>query len=207
VATAIGSANSHESKWRWRNADRACPACGKATIIKGKVEFGGGWVCFAKKGGCGAKFRDDDEAITGQVTGRVENPDIADQLNTIDKIAQKRALASAIKGAANVSELFTVDVEDLVEYAVASVPLQIEVQKPANENVIEGTAVVVKKAPLTKEEGQRLADKWMKDKSLTGSDLKKALGGSYDQWADGYDAADKRVSEWYEAQFADPKSE
>jgi hypothetical protein len=34
-----------------------CPKCGKTgTIIKGREEYGGGFLCFAKKGGCGAKF-------------------------------------------------------------------------------------------------------------------------------------------------------
>jgi len=34
-----------------------CPKCGKVgTIIKGREEYGGGFLCFAKKGGCGAKF-------------------------------------------------------------------------------------------------------------------------------------------------------
>jgi len=34
-----------------------CPECGvTSAIIKGKEEYGGGWLCFAKKGGCGAKF-------------------------------------------------------------------------------------------------------------------------------------------------------
>jgi hypothetical protein len=37
----------------------SCPACGKkGAIIKGKAEYGGGYLCFAKKGGCGAKFKD-----------------------------------------------------------------------------------------------------------------------------------------------------
>jgi hypothetical protein len=215
VSSAIGSANSHESKWRWRNADCACPNCGAGAIKRSKYPPKGapsgsqpGWYCYAKIGGCGAEFRADDPAITGQQVGRVENPDIADQLNTMDKIAQKRALASAIKGAANVSELFTVDVEDLVEYAVANgAPLTQSGRAASDDNVIEGTAAVVTKLPLTKDEGKRLADKWMKDKALTGADLKKALGGSYDQWMDGYDAADKRVSDWYADQFADPKSE
>jgi hypothetical protein len=140
VASAIGSANSQETKWRWRNADRACPHCGKATIIKGKEEYGGGWLCFAKKGGCGAKFKDDDTTITSQVVGRIENPDIADQLNTIDKIAQKRALSSAIKGAANVSELFTVDLDDLHDYVVNNAP-----ELPALPVV---TAVMLEPLPL-----------------------------------------------------------
>lgn len=129
VASANGSANSYETKWRWRQADRTCPHCSKPTIIKGKTEYGGGWVCFAKKGGCGAKFADGDASIEGQQVGRIENADIFDQVNTIDKIAQKRALSSAIKGAANVSEYFTVDLEDNAEFALSTPPI-ITITKP-----------------------------------------------------------------------------
>lgn len=131
VATAIGSCNSKESKYRWRQGERKCPHCNKATIIKGKEEYGGGWLCFAKKGGCGAKFKSGDQTIEGQSVERVENPDIYDQVNTIDKIAQKRALASAIKGAANVSEHFTVDLEDLYRYEYVVEGMFTEVEKPA----------------------------------------------------------------------------
>lgn len=206
IATAIGSANSHESKWRWRQAERVCPNCGKAAIIKGKQEYGGGWLCFAKKGGCGSKFAESDPAITLQQVERVENPDIADQLNTIDKIAQKRALASAIKGAANVSELFTVDIDDLADFAVTKTEPPRQTEPPTDPNVVDGTFTEVPKRPLTKDEGQRLAAKWQDAKALTGADLKKALGGSYDQWMDGYDAADKRITEWYADQFKEPAS-
>jgi len=35
----------------------SCPRCGVVgSIIKGKAEYGGGYLCFKKKGGCGAKF-------------------------------------------------------------------------------------------------------------------------------------------------------
>lgn len=47
---------------------------------------------------------------------RVINPDMFDQMNTIDKMAQKRAMVSAVKAAANASEYFTVDIEDLQEF-------------------------------------------------------------------------------------------
>ena len=33
-----------------------CPLCGKDAIIQGKPEYGGGWLCYKQKGGCGAKF-------------------------------------------------------------------------------------------------------------------------------------------------------
>lgn len=34
-----------------------CPDCGKSSsVIKGKAEYGGGYLCFKKKGGCGFKW-------------------------------------------------------------------------------------------------------------------------------------------------------
>jgi hypothetical protein len=111
----LGLCTSKESAFAWRQANRVCPNCGKEAIIKGKAEYGGGWICFAKKGGCGAKFAEDAPEIMSQQTGRVENPDLFDQVNAIMKRAKKRALGDAVKGAAAVSEFFTVDVEDFVE--------------------------------------------------------------------------------------------
>lgn len=113
IATGIGSCNSMEAKYRWRKAERVCPVCAQATIIKGKQEYGGGWLCFAKKGGCGAKFADDDHRITEQQTGNVPNDDIFSLINTIDKMAQKRALIAATLIGANASEFFTQDIEDM----------------------------------------------------------------------------------------------
>lgn len=113
VASGIGSCNTKEKKYRWRNSERVCPSCGKPTIIKGKAEYGGGYICFAKKGGCGAKFTDDDQSIIGQVVGQIENTETFDLVNTIDKMAQKRALVAATLIGANASEFYTQDIEDL----------------------------------------------------------------------------------------------
>lgn len=107
-----GSCNSWESRYRYRQANRKCPACGAEAIIKGKDEYGGGWLCFTKKGGCGSKFGDKDKSIIDQVVGRVPNPDVADQVNIIQKIAQKRALVPATLLATSGSEFFTQDLED-----------------------------------------------------------------------------------------------
>lgn len=109
----VGICSTHESKYRYRKAERNCPACGKSTIIKGKLEYGGGWLCFAKKGGCGAKFGDNDDAITSQQVGRVDNPDIADSFNTVLKIAKKRAHVDAVLTATAASDIFAQDLEDL----------------------------------------------------------------------------------------------
>lgn len=174
ISTAIGSANSRESKWRWRNGDRKCPHCGQATIIKGKAEYGGGWLCFAKKGGCGAKFTEGDQVIEGQTVGRVENPEIFDQMNTIDKIAQKRALSSAIKGAANVSEFFTVDLDDFAPFEV-SAPKAHVVDAVVTEET-PAKKPITKKPVFDQASATEFVTFWYtSDEHLDYEDIKKAL--------------------------------
>ena len=112
VGEGVGSCSTMESKYRWRNQFRVCPVCGKEAIIKGKAEYGGGWVCFKKKDGCGAKFKDDDATITSQTVGRVENPDIADIWNTAYKIGKKRSHVDATLTATAASDIFTQDLDD-----------------------------------------------------------------------------------------------
>lgn len=123
-ATSEGSCNSQETKYRWRQGERLCPECGSSAIIKGKKEYDktggdGGWLCFGKKGGCGAKFGDNDTAITGQTTERVPNPDIADIVNTLQKMAEKRAFVGTTLLAVNASAYFTQDMEDMPREATA----------------------------------------------------------------------------------------
>ena len=113
IAEGVGSCSTMESKYRWRNSALKCPVCGAETVIKGKEEYGGGFVCFFKKGGCGAKFKDDDASIAGQKIGKVENPDIADVYNTVTKISKKRAYVDATITACAASDIFSQDAEDL----------------------------------------------------------------------------------------------
>jgi hypothetical protein len=109
----VGTCSTLEAKYRYRKASRKCPACGKDTIIQGKAEYGGGWICFAKKGGCGAKFSDDTPAITSQAGGIIEHDNPADFYNTVQKMSFKRALVHAAINATNTSELWTQDLEDM----------------------------------------------------------------------------------------------
>ncbi|AQU06084.1 hypothetical protein [Dehalococcoides mccartyi] len=122
VSEGLGECNSMESKYRWRTAKRFCPSCGSESIIKGKAEWGGGWICHKKQGGCGAKFNDGDPAIENQEQGRIENDDIYSQVNTILKMAKKRALVDAALSAGRLSNVFTQDVEDLVDNGVIDTP-------------------------------------------------------------------------------------
>jgi hypothetical protein len=134
IAEGDGSCNSWEQKYRYREAQRKCPACGQTAIIRGKEEFGGGWLCFRKRGGCGAKFGIDDLAITSQPAGRVMNENIADQVNTIQKMAIKRALICATLLAVNGSEFFTQDREEFIaatEPPDSQRPLQSLPNQPA----------------------------------------------------------------------------
>jgi hypothetical protein len=139
VASVDGSCNSWEKKYRYRSAERVCPQCGKSTIIKGKQEYGGGFICFSKKGGCGAKFTDNDPAITGQEIGQVKNPDVADIVNTILKMADKRALVAATLIATGLSEYFTQDIEDYVtgEFTEVSAHRAEHAEEPAEVHTVQ----------------------------------------------------------------------
>lgn len=113
----VGSCSTMESKYRYRQGERKCPECGKATIITGKAEYGGGFICFAKKGGCGAKFDAKDERIVNQQVGKVEHDNPADFYNTCLKMGKKRAHVDAIITATACSDIFTQDVEEMVQNA------------------------------------------------------------------------------------------
>ncbi len=89
--------------------ERLCPKCNKPNIRKSRES---GWYCWTKTGGCGAVYRDGDAAIEGQAMGQKPNPDVADTVNTILKMAMKRAKISATINAISASEFFTQDVED-----------------------------------------------------------------------------------------------
>jgi hypothetical protein len=112
IATGWGSCSSWESRYRWREEPLKCPNCHKPNIIKGRAEYGGGWICWAKKGGCGAKFPEQEVRITSQPQGKIPNPDIVDLKNTILKMAKKRAKIDATLAATRSSGLFTQDMED-----------------------------------------------------------------------------------------------
>lgn len=122
IGEGVGSCNSWETKYRYRKSERKCPGCGAEAIIKGKAQYGGGWVCWSKKGGCGAKFEDGEKSIEDQDTSRVLNEDPSDLVNTIDKMAQKRALVAATLIGVNASEFFTQDMEDMNSSNVPNQP-------------------------------------------------------------------------------------
>jgi hypothetical protein len=107
-----GVCTTRERKYAYRKKNRVCPTCGAEAIIKGKAEYGGGWICWKKKDGCGASFKDDDPQVVSQEAGEVENPDLPDLWNTVVKMAEKRARVDAVLAVTGASALFTQDMED-----------------------------------------------------------------------------------------------
>jgi hypothetical protein len=130
LGEASAMCTTRETKYAYRKAERVCPECGKAAIIKGKAEYGGGWLCWKKKDGCDAKFDDDDSAITGQSVGRIPNPDLADAYNTVLRIAEKRALVAAVRLVTGASAIFDEEQADH-EPAAESSPAPAASKPPA----------------------------------------------------------------------------
>lgn len=110
VASCDASCNSWEKKYRYRRRELTCPNCGKPLR---KSKNSDGYYCWAKQGGCGATFQSNDPRITNQPIGEVRNFDTAEQVNTFQKMAQKRAYVGATLIACNLSEYYTQDIEDM----------------------------------------------------------------------------------------------
>lgn len=163
VATGVGNCNSYEPKYRWRNAGRKCPECGSDfAFMKSKFPDKQtglmGFYCFDKKGGCGANFGDpNDPRIINQVVGKMPNPDMAGQKNTILQMAQKRACVKAIRSATRSSQFFTQDIEDFEDFKGASF---------ANADVLDVTPVME-----VKQEDPKPSAKFVLDTKSTTSAL------------------------------------
>jgi hypothetical protein len=107
IATCEGSCNSWEKKYRYRDEKPACPKCRARAIRKSDLEF----YCWRKLEGCGAKFPLNYSEIASQPIGKVFNDEIFDQINTLQKMAQKRSLVGAVLVATGASEFFTQDLD------------------------------------------------------------------------------------------------
>jgi hypothetical protein len=138
VGSGEGLASTMEGKYRYRQARLKCPRCDQETIIQGKKEYGGGWVCWKKGGGCGAKFEEDDKSIMSQERGRIENPDIADIYNTVLKMAKKRSAVDCVLWSTAASSFFTQDGEDQSQYSERDFP-EITIPTEEDEEDLEQT--------------------------------------------------------------------
>ena len=90
VAQGVGSCNSKEKKYRFVNVDTI-----PETYIGQSEEY-------------------TDEY--GRVRYKINNPDICSLVNTILKMAKKRAFIDAVLQVASLSEVFTQDIEDMGDF-------------------------------------------------------------------------------------------
>ncbi|HEX4455690.1 MAG TPA: hypothetical protein VH143_32740 [Kofleriaceae bacterium] len=157
VGQGVGSCSTMESRYRWRKGERSCPECGAAAIIKGKSDYGGGWLCFSKKGGCGTKWPDGAAEIESQLVGRVENSDIADTFNTVLKMAKKRAFVDAVLTTLGASDLFTQDLEDLVTEVDRETPAEPEPTGKSQQRTER------RSAPVSQSKQQEVGPDWIVD--------------------------------------------
>ena len=132
LQTSHATSSSYEDRYRWRTLERSCPTCGKPAIIKGNPKYGGGWVCWKKKDGCGTQFPDDYAPIVSQTVGKVENEEPWALLNTLVQMAQKRAFVAAVRHALGITDLFTEEIEEPRDDGETASPPQTA-QAPAQQ--------------------------------------------------------------------------
>lgn len=245
LATGIGSCNSMEDKYRWRWMDRV-PAgysadeltARNSTLFEfefaiNKAETSGKygkssayWQRFKDAIADGSARKTQKQTARGMSDGyeiggvqyRVPNDEIFSLVNTIDKMAQKRALIAAVLIGANASEFFTQDVEDLPGFGglvidaeftevkhdeppapvpatnVKKMPIPFKDIKPAGElPAASGT-------PWTDAQWKAWAAKNVRD-DFPAEMVFKALGITRPgEWTGDADSASKRLTAWMDAQ-------
>lgn len=144
VVRAQGTCSSRETQYRYREMKRLCPTCKQPALIVS--DYAPEWVCWEKKGGCKAKFPTGDPSIENQEVGLELNPNLADYENTIEKMADKRALVAAALLACGCSDLFTQDMEHAIIPATAETLATIpEVVQPRD---LATPATITVKMPI-----------------------------------------------------------
>lgn len=159
IAEGDGSCNSHESKYRYRWVGEEQIPDGldkKRLLARGgrisefdfsieKAETTGKygkptayWQAFktaiANKTATRIQKKMKDGSRPGyeidSTVYRVPNPDVADQVNTIQKMAQKRCLVSAVLIACNASEYYTQDIEEMDGITINVTATQVSSEPP-----------------------------------------------------------------------------
>lgn len=195
IATGLGSCSTLESKYRYRGTElvpTGKPVPKNYWKTKDASMLGGnGFVAKKDEDGSWKIFRKGDK--------KTENPDIADQYNTVLKMASKRSLVDATLKATGGSCEFTQDIEDMAvqdvngytEYAPEPATEAHE-QAPA-----KNTATKAKDKELSEEEKAvnfaKSMDAIIKQNEMVAADAFTAFG--YDSYEDV--PADKRQEVYF----------
>ena len=206
IAEGIGSCNSFEKKYRYRwvnemdlpdGLDVSRFECRDGSICeflfaidKGETSGKYGkpaeyWNTFRDAIANGTakrvmrKTKKGDEFEAYEIGGKlyaIPNRDVADQVNTIDKMAQKRAFVAAILIATNASDYFTQDMEDfddkptiVIDADLKDVPVQKPVAKPVEKQTILEPQQKNERAVLTPEKLKELMSNKAEKYDATGA--------------------------------------
>jgi len=131
LATGVGSCSTMESKYRYRGGEKV-PTGEKVPKEywnlknEGKMDEA---KAFIGGPGYGVSKVDGSWQIC-EMGEKMENPDIADQYNTVLKMAKKRAYVDGILSATAASDIFTQDVEDMPQFNNHKTAEKAPVQPP-----------------------------------------------------------------------------
>lgn len=134
IGQGVGSCSSMESKYRYRNestlTDIPVPKAywdnnRDIKVLRDAANAKPGDKVAAKKNEESGKW------FIAMGGGKVENPDIADQFNTVLKMAKKRAFVDATLTATAASDIFTQDIEDLPRDTPPAPPVAPQAPTPS----------------------------------------------------------------------------
>lgn len=114
VSQGVGNCNSKESKYAYINAYELPEGFDESMVFEKKT----------------TKY--------GKIQYKIPNPKIADLVNTILKMAKKRAFIDAVLQVASLSDVFTQDIEDMKEFVQ-----QEQNAGAANMNIDEAKKVII----------------------------------------------------------------
>jgi len=149
VAQGVGSCNSKEKKYRYINVD----------------EIPEGYIGYQEK------FTDK----YGREKYKINNIDVCSLVNTILKMAKKRAFIDAVLQVASLSEVFTQDLEDMKDFIQQEQNETMTVEQANNIKLNFGKYKGTTLGQLVKQDGQYCD--WLFSKNeKTDPVIKKALG-------------------------------
>jgi len=83
-----------------------CPECGSTrAVIVGKEEYGGGLVCFKKKGGCGYTWKDGEDSASAKPAKRQPKEKPADKAEAKSDKPPYETARDMLKAAATIADL------------------------------------------------------------------------------------------------------
>ena len=147
VAQGVGSCNSKEKKYRFVNVDTI-----PETYIGQSEEYTDKY---------------------GRVRYKINNPDICSLVNTILKMAKKRAFIDAVLQVASLSEVFTQDVEDMGDFIQQEQDATLTIEQAKNLKLSFGKYKGTTLIDLVHKDSNYCD--WLYGKEKTDPVIKKAL--------------------------------